>query len=276
MHQSDFIHLNAPGLRKKISQTHDNAYVLIDVRQPGEYQASHIPGARLWPLPELESSLLKLPRNKDLIFYCHSGSRSAAAALLAAEVLETEKKIFNLQGGIMGWDDKTLPDYPKVQLLHLTRDPAQTLMAAMNLEKGAERFYLKLIEHISSAAILPMIRKLSEAETAHARVLYGFWAKTGNAKTDFETVYNDLEGDILEGGYTLEQAVHRLEHTGADACIEFLELALFIEYAAYDLYRNAAEQSTDEKLTNALLAIAQAEKGHIRMLAGAFDQCNAS
>jgi sulfur-carrier protein adenylyltransferase/sulfurtransferase len=276
MHQSDFIHLNAPDLRKKISQTHEKAYVLIDVRQPGEYEAGHIPGARLWPLPELESNLLKLPQDKDLIFYCHSGSRSAVAALLAAEVLETEKKIFNLQGGIMDWDDKTLPDYPKVQLLELTQDPAQTLMAAMNLEKGAWRFYLKLIEHMPSAAILPMIRKLSEAETAHARVLYGFWAKTVNSEVDFETVYNDLEGDILEGGYSLDQAVHRLEQATADACIEFLELALSIEYAAYDLYRNAAEQSTDEELTNALLSIAQAEKGHIRMLAGAFDQCDAS
>lgn len=43
--------------------------IFLDVRQPSEYQAGHLPGAKLLPVGELEERLDELDRQKDLIIY---------------------------------------------------------------------------------------------------------------------------------------------------------------------------------------------------------------
>ena len=43
--------------------------VLLDVRQPGEYEASHIPGALLVPLPELTSNYHRIDPGKPVLVY---------------------------------------------------------------------------------------------------------------------------------------------------------------------------------------------------------------
>ena len=73
------------ALRRFILDHHENEYALIDVRQPGEYEQGHIPGSRLLPLPELVQTMETLPVDRQLIFYCHSGARSMAAASMVAE-----------------------------------------------------------------------------------------------------------------------------------------------------------------------------------------------
>jgi sulfur-carrier protein adenylyltransferase/sulfurtransferase len=47
----------------------EGTYTLLDVRQPGEYETDHIPGATLIPLPQLYDSLSKLDRDKPVIVY---------------------------------------------------------------------------------------------------------------------------------------------------------------------------------------------------------------
>jgi rhodanese-related sulfurtransferase len=44
-------------------------FTLLDVRQPGEYESEHIPGAKLIPLPELDKRLNELDPNKPTIVY---------------------------------------------------------------------------------------------------------------------------------------------------------------------------------------------------------------
>ena len=45
------------------------SYNLIDVRQPGEYESGHLPGARLIPLAELKDRLGELDRSKPTVTY---------------------------------------------------------------------------------------------------------------------------------------------------------------------------------------------------------------
>jgi sulfur-carrier protein adenylyltransferase/sulfurtransferase len=52
-----------------ISHHKEGTYTLLDVRQPGEYEKDHIPGATLIPLPQLYDSLDKLDREKPVIVY---------------------------------------------------------------------------------------------------------------------------------------------------------------------------------------------------------------
>ena len=59
-----------PEELKNYFQAHrEDEYLLVDVRQPEEYAAEHLPGANLMVLNTLENKLDQLPKDKDLIFY---------------------------------------------------------------------------------------------------------------------------------------------------------------------------------------------------------------
>jgi rhodanese-related sulfurtransferase len=61
--------MKADEARNYLAGHGEGTYNLVDVRQPGEYEKSHIPGAQLIPLPDLGSSLQKLDSQKPTIVY---------------------------------------------------------------------------------------------------------------------------------------------------------------------------------------------------------------
>lgn len=80
--------------------------VLLDVREPYEWQAGHAPKARHIPLAQLARRLGELPSGRPVVTVCRSGSRSArAAALLARE----GREVSNLAGGMHAWSRAGLP-----------------------------------------------------------------------------------------------------------------------------------------------------------------------
>ena len=84
--------------------------VLIDVREPYEWQIGRIPGARLIPLGELPGQLSSLDGATDVIVYCRSGVRSADAA---RQLRTAGFRVANLAGGILRWSDDVDPTVPK-------------------------------------------------------------------------------------------------------------------------------------------------------------------
>jgi rubrerythrin len=87
------------------------------------------------------------------------------------------------------------------------------------------------------------------------------------------TLYDGLKGEVLEGGQRLTEACQNLEKFAANRCSDIIDFALAIEYAAFDLYRVMAQQSEHPEAGQAFLAIAQAEKGHMRALARSIEKC---
>ena len=74
--------------------------VLIDVREAHEHAYARIVPARLIPLATLAANIDTLPRDVDLVIYCHHGVRSAYAVdLLRSAGIHSR----NLIGGIEGW-----------------------------------------------------------------------------------------------------------------------------------------------------------------------------
>ena len=91
--------ISAEELREFI-ETKKDGIEMIDVRQPEEYAESHIEGVRLISLGELSERMNEIDWNKEVVFICRSGTRSAMAANIAAAL---SKNSSNLEGGILVW-----------------------------------------------------------------------------------------------------------------------------------------------------------------------------
>lgn len=81
--------------------------LVIDVREPHEWNAGHIPGARLVPLAELPRRLTEFDPNQEIVLVCRSGNRSAQATLMLQRAGFT--RVANLAGGMIAWTRAGLP-----------------------------------------------------------------------------------------------------------------------------------------------------------------------
>jgi sulfur-carrier protein adenylyltransferase/sulfurtransferase len=86
-------------------------FVLLDVREPHEYQICNIPSAKLIPLGELPKRVHELNSADEIIAHCKSGMRSAKAVDFLKQA--GFRKVRNMKGGILAWSDKVDPSVPK-------------------------------------------------------------------------------------------------------------------------------------------------------------------
>ncbi len=80
--------------------------VAIDVREPSEWQAGRMPGARHLPLGELAHRADELPRETTIIAVCRSGNRSD---LVTRALRDAGYPAHNLEGGMKAWVRAGLP-----------------------------------------------------------------------------------------------------------------------------------------------------------------------
>jgi len=85
-------------------------FVLLDVREPSEYETVHI-GGKLMPLATLAEHLDELDRGSHIIAHCRSGHRSAKAVALLREA--GFEDAWSLNGGLMNWIDRIDPSLPR-------------------------------------------------------------------------------------------------------------------------------------------------------------------
>jgi rhodanese-related sulfurtransferase len=92
--------VNAGAAQDLIKQ---NDVLLLDVRTSQEFRSGHIKGAKLLPVLELESRVGEIADWKDrqIVVYCHSGTRSAKACRILKK--NGFVKLANLNGGILSW-----------------------------------------------------------------------------------------------------------------------------------------------------------------------------
>lgn len=265
----DFISISPEQLESYISKRNVKEYLLIDVRQPGEYESGHIPGARLVPIMQLVAGLFDLPKDRDLIFYCRNDGRSMAAATLVVEENITRNKIYHLSGGIMAYNGKLQTDLPRIKIFPTGTGVSEQLKIAMNLEKGALKFYRYLSRRFKSQSCAPTFAELSQSELSHVESIYQVWYAQTDEKIPFDTCLKQLQGEILEGGDDLIQLQRRAAAINDNVCISLIELALEMEYRAFDLYRNLAETQSNPNVRELFWDLAQAEKAHIQQLSQA-------
>ena len=86
--------------------------LLIDVREPVEWDIARLPGAHLVPLATLPDAASTLDPAADIVVYCHHGARSDAAARWLRDA--GFSRVRNLTGGIDRWSrevDDAVPRY---------------------------------------------------------------------------------------------------------------------------------------------------------------------
>jgi adenylyltransferase/sulfurtransferase len=87
------------------------SFLLLDVREPQEFEICRIPGSVLIPLGDLPSRLSELEGRDDMIVHCKSGVRSGKAVRLLREAGYSKAR--NLKGGILAWINRIDPTLPK-------------------------------------------------------------------------------------------------------------------------------------------------------------------
>lgn len=76
--------------------------ILIDVREPDEFKAGHIPHANLLPLRKVKQEGYTLPKDQQIILVCRSGRRSTLAAYILKDM--GYEQVCNLHGGMLAWE----------------------------------------------------------------------------------------------------------------------------------------------------------------------------
>ena len=89
------------------AELRDQGAFILDVREPDEWNAGHIPGATLIPLGELSSRLSELPQDQQIVVVCRSGNRSATGRDILLDA--GFQQVTSMGGGMNTWVSLGLP-----------------------------------------------------------------------------------------------------------------------------------------------------------------------
>lgn len=101
----------AQELHDRLTTQPESPIVLLDVREPHEFQTAHISGSVLMPMHEVPRRLAELSPEADIVVICHHGMRSAQVAVFLEGRGFTN--VTNLVGGIDAWSLQVDPAVPR-------------------------------------------------------------------------------------------------------------------------------------------------------------------
>ncbi|MGI0071628.1 MAG: rhodanese-like domain-containing protein [Thermoplasmata archaeon] len=102
--------LSPERLAEKLRGTDDPVF-LLDVREPDERELAHIEPSHHIPMREVPQRLIEIPRDREVVVYCHAGGRSAT--IVAYLESRGYSQVANLHGGIDAWSIRVDPNVPR-------------------------------------------------------------------------------------------------------------------------------------------------------------------
>jgi len=243
---------------------------ILDVRQPGEYEEGHIPGAKLIPMAALTDSLDEIDRSKPVLVYCAIGGRSRVAAqTLAGKGYE---QVINLSGGFKVWNGQTAfgAEEEGVDLFAELDSAEQILATAYSLEDGLRDFYLRMQDRVGDEKVKGVFRLLAEIEIKHKDRLFDEYTRL-TGKDDRGAFECAFVTPLMEGGLTTEEYMDRFK-PDLDSPGDVVSLAMSIEAQALDLYMRSATWTQNDENRAILEQIASEEKTHLARLGQLMDE----
>jgi len=257
--------MDATEAKEYMRRAAADAFTLLDVRQPEEYESEHLPGARLIPLPQLTDRLSEIDAQKPTIVYCAIGGRSRIAAqLLAAKGF---KEVSNLSGGIKAWNSEKAigPEDLGLALFSGRESPEETLVVAYGLEEGLRRFYESMAPKVSSEKAGQLFEKLSAIEVKHQDRIFSEYIRICGTPADRGEFARKTFPAAMEGGLTTDEYFARYQ-PNLESAAEVVSLAMAIEAQAFDLYQRAADRANTPQSKTVLAQIANEERAHLEQL----------
>jgi rhodanese-related sulfurtransferase/rubrerythrin len=263
--------LTADDLRSFLDERAPDTFTLLDVREPKEYQARHLPGARLMPSGQVSERFGELDPGQPTVVYCAVGGRSRAASQFLSG--RGFREVYNLAGGLKAWDGAAAFGPPETGLTDLSGSETEGdfLIWAYSQEKGLEEFYRTMGRQVASAEAAALFTTLADVEDKHQLRVFEMYRRFDPARDTIERFEAGIDPATLEGGLTTEQYLdHYRPHLETPA--EVVMLAMAIETQALDLYHRYADLAAGEQVRRAALALAAEERGHLRQLAALLDR----
>jgi rhodanese-related sulfurtransferase/rubrerythrin len=261
-------------VKELLDKDTESEFQLLDVRQPREYEAGHIPGAKLIPLGELEYRYRELDNDQGIISYCRFGHRSMAASILLCGL--GFENVYNLDGGVRTWDYEVVKGTAEDTLITGGEETFDVLVVALMLEKGALEFYTKAQKRVKDEKAAEVFKRLVAMEDTHLQRLYMRYSQLlwemksllGAAEElpSLDQLKDELSTVYMEGGMRINEELVKIGDLEFMDDLEALEIGLEKEYAAYDFYTRVVDTVDDHKTRNLLHELAGEEKGHINLL----------
>ncbi len=248
-----------------IDTTPTEGLTVLDVRQPGEYELGHLPGAHLIPLPDLGDRLDELDTDRPTVVYCAIGGRSRVAAqMLVGRGFES---VFNMAGGFKAWNGNAAIGLEEIGMNLFTgrETPTEALVVAYSLEQGLRDFYLSMVPTVDNSDVKALFGKLADIEIKHQDRLFDTYLRITDSPLSREAFVDSTVAGIVEGGLTTDDYI-RLFAPNLDSPQEVIGLAMSIEAQALDLYLRAARASVDADTRQHFVQIADEEKAHLQQL----------
>ena len=102
--------ISAPELAAWLADASREKPVLLDVREPWEFERARIEGAQLVPMREVPSRIGEIAQDKAVVAVCHHGGRSMQVALFLEKA--GYNNVHNLVGGVDAWSRTVDPAVP--------------------------------------------------------------------------------------------------------------------------------------------------------------------
>lgn len=104
--------ISATQLKEWLADNGRPAPLLLDVREPWEFETCRIPGAQSMPMRGVPARYTELPKDGDIVVICHHGARSFQVGMFLEQT--GFSGVINLQGGVAAWArdvDPAMPTY---------------------------------------------------------------------------------------------------------------------------------------------------------------------
>ncbi|MEJ2672143.1 MAG: rhodanese-like domain-containing protein [Deltaproteobacteria bacterium] len=257
--------MNAEEAKAYMAQHEEKDYTLLDVRQPREYEESHLPGAKLMPLPQLSDTYKDLDPEKPTIVHCAIGGRSRVASQMLSGW--GFKEVYNLAGGIKAVEGHkaTGPKELNLDLVRGDESPTQIITLAYGMEKALQLFYEMLLDQSQDQEMQALFKQLAELEIRHEDRLFETYRQVEPDAQDRKSFEAAIMPQILEGGFDAKEFLET-NKSHLQTPTEVLDLAMMLETQALDLYLRFAGRCEQAKTREVLYSLADEEKAHLARL----------
>ncbi len=259
-------------VRRVIKEKKTDTYCLLDVRQPGEYEQGHIPGAKLIPLAELPSALSGIRSDRMTIVYCRSGNRSrSGVGILNGAGFEN---VHNMEGGMLAYNGLVAAGPPEAGVFcfpeHMA--PEELIAMAWYIEDGSQQFFNTLKDAARDQDVIDVFMRLIALKRAHKASLSQLFQKISGRTggKDFpKTVLQKPPHEVMAGCVSVPEAVRWSQGKGIT---DILDLLMALEANTFDLYLELGRQVASERAKAVFTELSEGEGRHLEQLASFFEK----